>query len=118
MNSKELRAAASRTASARRTAITRAHLLQVAYHLAKTHSNGLAAVERKAVCAVAGVGAGTVNYHFQTMKFLRDEVLKLAIADKDVRLVAQGILEGNPLALTAPRALRRQIARVIPTTTA
>ena len=116
MTSKELRVAASRRASALRTAVTRATLLEVAYNIAKTHSNGLAAVERKAVCEQAKVGAGTVNYHFQTMKYLRDEVLKLAIRDKNVRLVAQGVLEGNPLALTAPRALRRQISKIIPTT--
>lgn len=71
---------------------TRTDILHAAMRIAKRY--GLAAVKRDAVATEARCGAGTVNFHFQTVRYLHDEVLKFAVNQRELRVIAEGVVGG------------------------
>ena len=71
---------------------TRKQILTAAMRIAKRY--GLQAVKRDAVASEAECGTGTVNFHFQTVRFLHDAVLAEAVRTRSLHLVAEGIVTG------------------------
>jgi hypothetical protein len=49
-----------------------------------------------------------VFYHFVNMEFLREEVMRLAVAQSNVNVVAQGLAVRDPIANTASDKLKKQ----------
>lgn len=49
-----------------------------------------------------------IFYHFDNMDFLREEVMRLAIASANVGVIAQGLAMKCPIANTAPEKLKRK----------
>ena len=71
---------------------TRAQILAAALSIAKRY--GLVSVKRDAVASEANCAAGTVNFHFQTVAMLHNEVIKEAIRTRALRVIAEGIVGG------------------------
>jgi len=65
-------------------------------------------ITRDGVAEEAGVSQGLVNRYFGSIDGLRDAVMKQAIEDHDVKIVAQGIAHRDKVALRAPAGLREQ----------
>ncbi len=85
---------------------TRAHVLAAAMRLAKKY--GLASVKRDDVAREAECASGTVNFHFQTMAFLQNEIIKEAIRTRALRLIAEGIVGGYTAARSVNEPLRSE----------
>jgi hypothetical protein len=47
------------------------------------------------------------------MNGVRDAIVQHAIDRKDLRILAQALLAGHPVALTAPETLKRKAAKLI-----
>ena len=85
---------------------TRKQILTAALRIAKRY--GLQAVKRDAVAHEAGCGTGTVNFHFQTVRYLHDAVLTEAVRTRALRLIAEGIVNGYPAVASVPADLRSE----------
>lgn len=70
-------------------------------------------ITRDAVARRAGVGAGSVNVAFGTMRDLKRAVLRLAVDTRIVEIVAQGLADAHPIAKDAPSDLKQEAARLL-----
>lgn len=70
-------------------------------------------ITRDAVARRAGVGAGSVNVAFGTMRELKRSVLRSAVAGRIVEIVAQGLADAHPIAKDAPSDLKQEAARLL-----
>jgi AcrR family transcriptional regulator len=84
----------------------REQILGAAYKMAK--SEGLQNLTRDGVARAAGAANGSVTYCFGNMGALTDAIITHAIDSKDLRLIAEGIINNNEIALNAPKMLRTQ----------
>ncbi len=84
--------------------MTKERILDVAYSMAL--SDGFSCLKRDDIAAKAGVALGTINHHFHTVAHLRTEVMRRAVEQEDLILIAQGIACGNQVAMSAPQELR------------
>jgi AcrR family transcriptional regulator len=83
-----------------------AEILDAAVKLAKRI--GFRKLTRDGVAKAASVSTGLVSTHFDGIEKLRDEVMRVAIRDEILPIVADGIANGNRLARRAPVALRQR----------
>lgn len=90
------------------TATAKDRILKTAVGLAR--KRGFHKFTRDEVAHDAGVGVGTVNYHFGTITELRNAVMTHAVQNKLLEILAEGLVTGHPLATAAPLSLRRQAA--------
>lgn len=67
---------------------------------------GFLTMRRRDVAAKAGVATGSVNHEFETMDGLRDALLRHAIENENLPIIAQGLACGHPIAREAPADLR------------
>lgn len=81
-------------------------ILRAAVEAAKTI--GYDKLTRDVVAAKAGCSIGLVSLRFKTMPQLRRAVMRRAIADGVLPVIAQGIVAKDVHALKAPEKLRRQ----------
>ena len=81
-----------------------AESLAAAVKLAKR--NGFAKLTRDGVAEAAKVSTGLVSTHFGSVEKLRDEVMRAAVRDEILSIVAEGIANGNRIARRAPAPLR------------
>lgn len=81
-------------------------ILAAAVTLASTE--GLAALTRDGVAHAAGVSNGSVNFYYQTMAYLTARVMRQAVAQQLLSVIAEGIAARHPVACGAPRELRRR----------
>lgn len=81
-------------------------ILSVAMDLAK--EKGFSNLFRTEIVERSGVAAGSVNYCFDTMDGLKDAVMKKAIDDQELTIIAQGLTARNEIARTAPDELKQQ----------
>ncbi len=90
----------------RKTAPDRkAEILQHATRLSRAkHYRG---VTREAVARSAGISEGIISHHFGTMAKLKDAVVKQAVEVKDLKIIAQAIVEKHRLVARIPRTLRQ-----------
>lgn len=78
-------------------------ILNTAYKLAE--DKGFNFITRDLVAELSGVAMGTVNYYFNTIEELRDEVMIKAIKLKNSRIIAEGIVTKNQVALESELAI-------------
>jgi DNA-binding transcriptional regulator YbjK len=68
--------------------------------------DGYRNLKRDAVAEAAGVAYSMVNYVFSDIYTLQNEVLLYAIEHDIVEIVAQGLVNNDPLAKGAPEAVK------------
>lgn len=81
-------------------------ILGVAMDLAR--EKGLSNLFRTEIVERSGVAAGSVNYCFDTMDGLKLAVMKKAVEDKELSVIAQGLIARDEIALNAPAELKQQ----------
>jgi len=84
--------------------VRREQILEAALVLAL--NDGYTRITRDGVADKAGVSQGLVNMYFGNMEGLRTELMRYAVARKNLQVVAQGLLGRHPEALKAPQSLR------------
>ena len=68
--------------------------------------DGYRQLKRDAVAEAAGVSAGLVNHVFSDIYTLQNEVLIYAIENDIIAIVAQGLVNNDPIAKGAPEAVK------------
>lgn len=80
-------------------------LLAVAVDVAD--SEGFLSLTHSKVANRAGVVKGTVFHHFKTIDALRDDVMKVAVKEEMLRVIASGLAMGNKIAIDAPTNVKK-----------
>lgn len=80
-------------------------LLTHGIKLAERH--GYTHVSRKQIGDAAGVSEGLLSLHFGTMEAFRRALMQHAIATKNARVLAQGLIARDPQARRAPDDLKQ-----------
>lgn len=83
-------------------------LLDVALSLAATE--GFGTLTRDGIARAAGVSGGLVTQRLGTMEQMRRSVMRRAVAQRVVRVVAEGLVAGDKHAQRADDALRAECA--------
>lgn len=91
--------------------VRRDHILSVAVDLSRR--NGYKNVTRDEVAAGAGVSTGLVSKYFGTMVNLHRDIMRAAIRDEVVEVIAQGLASGDKHAKKAPDRLKLKAAAFI-----
>ena len=78
----------------------RDQILTAAVSMTQTH--GYKGVTRDGIAQLAGISQGLVNRYFGTMAALMSEVMKVAVAQRILPVIVQGIAHDDPVALAAP----------------
>lgn len=86
--------------------VRHADILQTAVKLAKR--DGFHNLTGVSIARAAKVSRGLVLRYFGNMDKMRDEVMKVAIRDEILPIVAQGLLIRHRVATKAPEKIRRQ----------
>lgn len=84
--------------------MSKEHILNTAYDMAIR--DGFYNITRDGVAAEAGVAMGSVNHHYGTMDTLRDEVIRRAVDENQLGILAQALMRGNPIAMTVSKKLQ------------
>lgn len=71
---------------------------------------GLSRMTREDIAKAAGCTPGLVSARLGTMKRVRDEVMRLAVRQEVLPVVAEGIALRHPHALKAPTDLQKRAA--------
>jgi AcrR family transcriptional regulator len=91
----------------------RAQILDEALRCAEVY--GYTNITRQMVADRLGLAPGLVSHYFGTMDDLRRDVMRHAIKRENLRVVAQGVIAGHPVAMRAPRDLKsRALAALAP----
>lgn len=72
--------------------------------------SGYQNVQRKALAEKCGVAESLVNRYFKTMPELKRDVMRAAVREKCLAVIAQGLAMHDRQALKAPEALRKAAA--------
>lgn len=86
------------------TARRKAAILDAAVRVAERKHYAL--MTRQDIAAEAGVTGPLVQHYFGTMEQLRRAVMRKAVRDRVLRVIAQGLIAGNPHAMQASPALK------------
>ena len=70
-------------------------------------------ITRQNVADAAGVSTGLVARYFGTMKQIRRSIMRSAIQNKNLKIIAQGLVNKDPNALKAPKPLQQQAIKAI-----
>jgi AcrR family transcriptional regulator len=92
--------------SRRAPAIRREQILEAAVETARR--KGYAMMTRKDIAERAAVSPALVSAYFGTMVKLRRTVMRYAVRNEVVEVVAQGIVAQDKCALRAPSALKQR----------
>lgn len=90
--------------------LRRDHILATAVGMAQ--SLGLANITRDAIAEKAGVSNGLVTRYFKTMTQLRGDIMRRAIKQEILEIVAYGLAIRDSRALHAPLELRERAAKL------
>ena len=74
---------------------------------------GFKKVTRQDIASRAKVAAGSVSYHFKSMKKLQAAMVERAVETENLRILGQALAERHPAAAKAPEVLRRAAAMAI-----
>lgn len=85
-------------------------ILRIAMELAR--KDGFSNLTRAGIlrhCDKIGkkVAAGSINYCVGDVNAIKDEVMRSAIAAKELKIIAEGIVDNHEMALNAPKELRQ-----------
>ena len=72
---------------------------------------GFASVTRDGIARRAGVSSGLVSLHLGTMKNLRRTLMRAAVREEVLSVVAEGVATRDPTALKATAELRERALR-------
>ena len=75
-------------------------------------AKGYAHVTRDEIAQAVGVTGPAVQHHFKTMKQLRSDLMRHAVKNRVLVVVAQGLVAGDPHALRADEALREDAMKL------
>jgi|AntDeeMinimDraft_4_1070355.scaffolds.fasta_scaffold05921_2 AcrR family transcriptional regulator len=81
-------------------------ILAAALPLAERH--GYTNITRDQIAAAAKVSGPTLHYHFGTIAQLRRDLMRYAVREVCLRVIAQGLMIRDPQAMKAGAELRRQ----------
>lgn len=56
---------------------------------------------------------GIILYHFGTISALYDEIMRHSVDNKVLEVIAQGLVDKNPIALSAPKGLKIAAVKLI-----
>lgn len=79
--------------------------------LTMAKQDGYKSVRRDALALKSDCAAGLINKLFGNMEMLRDEIVRVAVSEKILTVLAQAIVDQHPDALAAPLALRKKAMR-------
>jgi len=65
------------------------------------------------IAQIAGVTRTLVQHYFKNRFTLQNVILKTAIQKKNLRVVAQGVIAGDPAVMDAPARLRQRALREV-----
>lgn len=83
-------------------------ILSVAMQLANLH--GFGNITRDMIANRAEIAAGSVSYHFKSMRKLEAAMVERAIETSNMRILGQALAKRHPLALKAPEEIRKAAA--------
>lgn len=83
-------------------------ILLAAVELAK--KCGYRNIKRDEVATAAGVSMGLVNNYFETIEHLKRDVMRLAITNEVLEIIAQGLLAKDRIALKVPDNIKKKAA--------
>jgi DNA-binding transcriptional regulator YbjK len=83
-------------------------ILAKAVEIAKVF--GINRLTRRTVAHASACAVGTVNYHFETMDALRNEVVSYAVANEVVEVIAQARAIRHPGVRRLSPALKERVA--------
>ncbi len=86
----------------------RASILALALPLAEKH--GYATIPQDVLLEQAGVVHSRFAQLWRPVSKFRSDLMKLAVAERNLRVLAQGLAARHPVALAAPAELRRAAA--------
>ena len=81
--------------------------------LALATQNGFQWITRDGVAEIAGVSPGTVSNVFGSMVGLKRAVLRYAVDNRVLDIVAQGLAERHPIVMDAPATVRKAAAALL-----
>jgi AcrR family transcriptional regulator len=81
--------------------------------LALAEEKGFNKVTRTDVATRAGMGVGTINFHFGNMDQLQRKIMREAVNRGALRVLAQGLAVNHTEALKAPDKMRERAADLI-----
>jgi len=84
-------------------------ILAAALPLAERH--GYTNITRDQIAAAAKVSGPTLHYHFGTIAQLRRDLMRYAVREVCLRVIAQGLMIRDPQAMKAGAELRRPVRR-------
>lgn len=93
------------------TSIRVAEILQAAMKLSEKY--GYTHVTREQVAQSANCSVGLVSRHMGTMENLRRSIVSAAIANENLVILAQALVNNHPKALRAPQELRHRAALML-----
>lgn len=84
--------------------LRRKQVLELALDLAKT--KGYRNITRGDIAIRANISPALVTYYFTSIEALRVAILKLAIKQSVLEIIAQGLVNEDPLVIQAPKDLK------------
>lgn len=86
-------------------------ILAAAMTLATKH--GYKNVTRDALAERLDVAQGTVTFHVQNMRKLRNEIVREAIEQENIKIFTEALVDAHPLAKAAPQRLKDLAAKAL-----
>lgn len=74
---------------------------------------GFRNVTRDGVASEARVSTALVNLYWGTIQNVRDGIVQEAVSKELLPILAQALLDGHPIAVTAPKRVQERAARHI-----
>lgn len=91
--------------------LRKAHILRVAVEMSK--KDGYHKITRDNIARQAGVSMGLITRYFNTMVQLRRCIIRYAIANEIVVIIAQGLADGDVHARKAPPELKAEAVSLL-----
>jgi AcrR family transcriptional regulator len=89
----------------------RGKIMRAAVSIATT--KGYRTMTRDEIAAAAGCSAGLINHEFGTMDGLREAVMREAVDNSQLDIVAQGLADGHAIAKDAPADMKEAAVRAL-----
>lgn len=86
--------------------VRKAEILESALTVA--NRDGWINMTRDSVAEHAGVAIGLVNHYYGTMSQLKRAVMRAAITRGEYKILAQGVLAQDPVAIKAPGKMKKE----------
>lgn len=87
------------------------HILNAALEVAK--ENGFNKITKQSIAEAAGISVSLIGYYFKTVPQLKRAIMRAAISNGIVEIVAEGLAVKDPHARKAPKELKTRAAQLI-----